>query len=641
MRDEPLPAWQVALAGAMTLSGVGILEWLFGRPDLPLGLAARSLLAVVAVHGGLGFVGGAIGALALRPRGSLANGLAVALLIPIPLLAVLFGTGLRGAAIGVAAVVGLFPFARRLLAPLPLSVGRIGFAHGALFALGVGLVATGSLEGRVPWAAVGVASCALLGIFWRPAVVPTAAAAAGLGVLLWQGLPDPEIGEAPAGAPSVLLVTLDTTRADRLGYEGWEPARTPGLDGLAERGRWFRNAQSLSSWTGPSHLTILTGRSPEGHGALLNGKPLPSDVPHLGAVLGDAGWETGAFVSGFPLQARPLGFHRAFHRYDDQFESPGLSAYGTTLPQRLHKWWTGDREKRWRRNAEDVNAQVLPWLESQGPEPFFAWVHYYDPHLPYEQLSVEGPTDGAWYPLSPAERNEFIASPEAMAHLSALYDEQLAYTDRHLSEVVDAAIRASGGNLWIVVTADHGESFGEHGYYFARDGYEVTGRVPMIWVAPEGQAFETGRDDRLVGSHDIAPTLLGALGLPVPDGVEGFDLFGDADVPERGLVKWHRPETPEQYGVVMSVRKGPYRWIERAPGWMGRRHAEGNAELYDLASDPAERRNLFGTGHPAEAELRPIVPDVAEGREEPGAGNDPKTLDPETREALEALGYLD
>ena len=136
-----------------------------------------------------------------------------------------------------------------------------------------------------------------------------------------------------------------------------------------------------------------------------------------------------------------------------------------------------------------------------------------------------------------------------MAHMSALYDAQLAYTDRHVGELVEAALRAADENLWIVVTADHGESFGEHGLYFVREAYEVTGRVPLILVPPRGHELGRGRDERLVGLHDLAPTLLAALGLPVPEGMDGIDLLADSETPDsetrdRAILKWHEPEEP-------------------------------------------------------------------------------------------------
>jgi arylsulfatase A-like enzyme len=632
---DGLPRWQAPLIGAATLSTLGVVEWAVARPVMPLEAASLSLLSVVAVHAGLGLVAGIGAQLLPSTRGSLSACVAAAVVSLLPAIS-FTSIGARAGVVGGLAAVALFPLVRRSVRALPLTASRLLFAHGFVLAAVVVLAASTGEEGLVAWPPIAAAALATAGLLHRPAFWPNAAGVLAL-VLLWAGgLPGPRFeAGAPEGGASVLLVTLDTLRADRLGFDGHEGAQTPNLDALAAEGRWFRNAQSLSSWTGPSHLSILTGRSPAGHGVHLNGRPLPHGVPTLGGLLSGAGWHTGAFVAGFPVRARTLGIRSTFHRYDDRFAPQGMEAFGSTLTQGLYKRRTADTEKRWRRNAADVNANALPWLEQERERPFLAWVHYYDPHLPYEQVSVEGPTDGSWYALSQAGKQELASSADAMAHMLALYDEQVSYTDRHLGELVAAARAASGGNLWIVITADHGESFGEHALYFARDAYEVTGRVPLIFVPPEGFALATGGDDQMVASFDVVPTLLTALGLEVPQGVEGIDVLSVGPLPDRALVKVHEPEDGGRYARSVSVRDRRFRLIQREQGWRGRELEAAETEFYDVAADPAEERDLAGSGHPVEARLRAVLPGGAQS-----AGGE-ETLDAETRDALKALGYLD
>ncbi len=636
-RQESIPIWQAPLLGAGVLSSLGILEWLARRPESPLEVGGLALASVVVVHGLLGGAGGFAAQLWSRTRGSLAGIAAFALVLLLPAVVYFTGNGLRGAALGLLAAAAAFPLLRRALSALPLTTNRVGVAHGLVLSAAVVVVALQSLEARVPMAPLVVAALALVGFVHRHASWPNLAGFAALAVLVAGGLPTPEFKSTPADdAPSVLLVTLDTLRADRLGFDGFAQAQTPTLDALASDGVWFANAQALSSWTGPSHLTILTGRSPASHGVLLNGRRLPSSVPTLGELLSAGGWHTGAFVAGFPVQARSLGIRDAFHTYDDRFEPAALEAFGSTLTHGFRQWRRGNARRHWRRSATEVNAAVLPWLGQSRTRPFFAWVHYFDPHLPYEQGEIEGPDKGWDYGLSLLEKQAIVSSPERLARIRAHYDLQITYTDRHLGEVVERAREAARGNLWIVVTADHGESFGEHDFFFNRDAYEVTGRVPLIVVPPRNdESLRRGRRDRVVGSHDIAPTLLGLLGQPIPPEMEGTDLLAERADPDRAIIKLHEPEEPGKYQRAVSVRRDGYRLIQREAGWHGRKLAHGGTELYDLASDPGEIHDLAGTGHPQEAALSARLP--REARE-----NGPeKVLDGETREALKALGYLD
>ncbi len=631
----PSRATAVATAAAFALA-LGLAEWLARRPVSPFDAATSSLLAVIAVHLTLGIGAGVVAMFWSPLRRDVASVLAAVIAALLPAAAFALSGGRAAIAVAALAAIPVFAGVRRvvgLLAPTPHAIGRL---LGGVLALAVLAVCFRSADGQGPVFAAVLAGGALLACFRGPAWGPVGLAAFAVASLVALGLPAASRPPAPDGAPSVLLITLDTLRADRLGFHGHEAARTPTLDALAAEGRWFRNAQSLSSWTGPSHLSILTGRTPERIGVVLNGRPLPDGVPHLGTVLGAAGWHTAGFVSGFPLQARTLGVRGDFHVYDDAFEARGLQAFGSTITQGLHERRTRAVPRRWRRSAAEVNAQALPWLAAEAEAPFFLWAHYYDAHLPYEQRETEGPTDGRWYSLTDSERAEIAASRDLLAHMDALYDEQIAYLDRKVAELVERARDTAGDDLWIIVTADHGESFGEHGLYFDRDAYEVTGRVPLILVAPPGDPHPLGPVDAIVGIHDIAPTLLGALGVELPEEIDGVDLY--AKGPPRAIQKLHEPEEPGSYGRSRSVRQDRFRYLEREAGWKGREYFHSATEFYDVEADPLETRNLAGTAHPAEAVLRELAAGAPEA-EVPVT--DPAELDAETREALRALGYLD
>ena len=258
---------------------------------------------------------------------------------------------------------------------------------------------------------------------------------------------------APAERPNVLLVTIDTLRADHLGCYGRQGAATPTLDALARRGVRFETAVAHVPLTGPSHASILTGRGPLGHGFRNNsGFVLAPTVGTAAEDFRQAGYRTGAFVSGFPLDRR-FGFDRGFDTYDDH------------LPRGNDRRRTPYVE----RNADATTDAVLRWLHPSSrpagqPHPWFLWAHYYDPHAPYEPPAA-----------NLAER--FRATP---------YDGEVAFVDRQLGRLFQAlAERSEIDHTIVLVTSDHGESLGEHGE--ATHGifvYDATLRVPWVMAGP-------------------------------------------------------------------------------------------------------------------------------------------------------------
>ena len=413
-----------------------------------------------------------------------------------------------------------------------------------------------------------------------------------VGTALYPGCRHPQPG--PASAASILLVTIDTLRADRLGCYGYAQASTPTLDALAARGVRFATAVSHVPLTGPSHASILTGLTPLGHGFRDNGGfVLPARVETAAEVFAKAGYHTAAFVSGFPLDRR-FGFSRGFETYDDHLPR-GNDRRRTPYVERF---------------ADATTDAALRWIDKfargSDPTPFFAWVHYYDPHAPYEP------------PGDLAER--FRSAP---------YDGEIAFVDRQMARLLTGLETAGSlGHTVILVTADHGESLGEHGE--GTHGlflYEATLRIPWIMVGPR---IDSGRVAATVARGiDVLPTLLDYAGLPPRGGVEGRSLrpaaegreLADSPVYAESLY----PEREYGWAPLHAWRTAHFKFIE-AP----------RPELYDLAADASEATNRVAQ-EPTRAEALRGQLRAALSRAAPKAE---AAIDPETAQRLGALGYL-
>ncbi len=401
--------------------------------------------------------------------------------------------------------------------------------------------------------------------------------------------------------PNLLLVTLDTTRADRLGCYGREGAATPNLDGLAADGALFEQAIAVAPVTLPSHVSLLTGQYPPRHGVRMNGDfRLPEGDTTLAEHLGARGYATAAIVGAYVLSA-DFGIAQGFPVYDEPPVQRDLGPGGIELRH----------EEIVERTAGEVTRAAIELLDGRLAEPFFLWLHYYDPHGEYEP--------------PPPYAGRFSANP---------YEGEIAYVDAELGRVLDAL--RSGGRLdrtLVAVTADHGESLGEHGEN--THGlliYEATQRVPLLLRMPETVPAGT-RSDRLVSGVDLAPTLLELLGQPPLPGAEGLSFAAAARgerMPPRPPVYTEAELPLRAYGwaPLRALRDERYKFI-RAP----------QLELYDLDQDPGESRNIalggldrVGRFVEALAALEATWP-----ADRPEAE---QRLDPAARGRLAALGYV-
>jgi arylsulfatase A-like enzyme/Flp pilus assembly protein TadD len=356
-------------------------------------------------------------------------------------------------------------------------------------------------------------------------LVAAALVALAAGVLLWSR------GRTPAVPPSLLLVTLDTFRADRLGR-----GLTPNLEALAARGVWFEEAVASVPLTLPSHATILSGLEPPRHGVRDNGTYVfPADPPTLATVLQPRGYATAAFVGAHVLDRR-FGLARGFAHYDD----------------RIDRLAEGPSVLESERRGDVVAEAAAAWIRAQTG-PYFAWVHLYDPHAPY----------------APPE-------PHARAH-AAPYDGEVAFTDACVGRVLEAARAVSGEALVVAAVADHGEGLGDHGERtHGLFVYQSTLRVPLILAGPGLPSGERRRG--LARTADVAPTLLAAMGVPAPADLDGADLM--RTMPAEAYAE-SRYAAGFGWAPLFSFRSGALKYVD-AP----------RPELYDLAVDPHETRDL-------------------------------------------------
>jgi choline-sulfatase len=390
------------------------------------------------------------------------------------------------------------------------------------------------------------------------------------------------LGCGRADVPDLLLVTLDTVRADRIG------TRTPHLDALAEEGVLFESAFSGTPLTLPSHATLLTGLRAAEHGVRDNGRfTLSKTVPTLGETLQRHGWATAAFVAAFVLDAR-FGLDRGFDVYDD--------AVGGSSDPLVFEVPS--------RRGEEVTERALGWL--RGVEsPFFLWVHYYDVHAPRDP-------------------------PAPFDALGDAYTGELAYVDGQVGQLL-AGIRAlrPGRELVSIVVGDHGESLGEHGEdTHGVLAYDATLHVPLIAVGPRLPPGVRSRE--FVRTIDIAPTLLAAAGLPPLPGADGTAL--QEIVAGRGTT---RIDGFEALAASLGLGWAPIRGV-RTERWKLTLEPEP-LELFDVREDPDELVNRLETEPAVVIELRGAFESLTR---RPAAAAERPGLPFEARAQLAALGYL-
>ena len=425
------------------------------------------------------------------------------------------------------------------------------------------------------------------------AAVALIAAATVLGAVLAWTLPGCRPEQQPSAGPpklNVLLITLDTTRADRIGCYGYARAETPAIDALAAKGLRFENAFAHVPLTLPSHACMLTGLLPPEHGLRDNGRGKLGPGPvTLAELFSRRGGKTAAFLASFVLD-KQFGLSRGFGVYNDTMTPPADGS---------------DDVFRRENPANTVADRALAWLEQNAGEPFFCWAHFFDPHLPFE----------------PPE-------PYKSRHQDA-YDGEVAFMDAQMKRLLDFLDRRGLRERTLVIAVgDHGESFGAHQEYgHGPLVYETTMHVPLIISLP-GRVPQGETLDRAVGVVDVAATVLDVLGWKKPEAMVNFHSLLDA--PSRPRASYGESEfLLNGYGwaPLRSLTTAQWRYIQcPAP------------ELYDRAADPGEKTNLLTQQPQVAADLKQQLDELVAGMKKGRAIAVP--VDREAIAALKQLGYL-
>ena len=401
--------------------------------------------------------------------------------------------------------------------------------------------------------------------------------------------------------PNVILITMDTTRADHLACYGYPSIKTPNLDALAGRGVLFEQAATAAPLTLPAHCTIMTGMYPTYHGVRVNGNTaLGDEQTTVAEVLSDRGYQTGAFIGAFVLDGR-WGLKQGFKHYDDQFD---LKKYKHLDLGAIQK------------PGNQVMDAALAWLEEQKKGSFFAWIHLYDPHVPY----------------APPEP---YFSEYGSRGRTGLYDGEIAFMDEQIGRCV--AWLAKNGldqKTILILIGDHGEGLGNHGEethgFFI---YDSVVHVPFLVVTPL-PGLQGKRVSSQVSSVDVFPTLLDLAHVAVPSRTQGRSLLpamfrpgnaGESSAYSESTV----PDLQFGWSPLYSLHTARYKYID-AP----------RAELYDIRQDPNEQTNIYpqssDVARKMKAELDRLMTETGKDAPIPQSAN----LDKDTIERLSALGYI-
>lgn len=422
--------------------------------------------------------------------------------------------------------------------------------------------------------------------------------------------------------PNIILITLDTTRADRLGCYGYKRRTSPQLDKLANESVIYTRAIAPSSWTFPSHASLFTGKFPSSHGAqydpegpfiLIDTIKAPTswkdkfrargmgiNEQTLAEILKGAGYTTGAVVAG-PWLKKVFGLHKGFdYHNDDQIN---------VLNGKL---------------ASQVTFQASHWLKkvSLSREKFFLFLNYFDPHYPY------GPPGDFAYTFLP--KDSFPRKRrKTTKEISDLYDAEIFYMDLYIGKLLDN-LKQLGlyDSTWIIVTADHGELIGEHGQIgHGRYLYQKELHIPLIMKYP-GTEYRHRQEDIRLQLVDIFPTILDRLGIPIPPATQGSV---PPSITHPIFAEVYPPPALVRHGDWRALFSGPFKFL-----W----NSKGNNMLFNIEEDPAESVNLLkrypDRAKAMESEMNEFIATLPK----PGPPVPVQKIDKNTKETLKSLGYV-
>ncbi|MFH2002566.1 MAG: sulfatase [Planctomycetota bacterium] len=462
----------------------------------------------------------------------------------------------------------------------------------------------------------------------------------GLGLIAAVGL---SLLLRPEQRKNVLLIVVDTLRADHLGCYGYPRPTTPHIDALAETGTLFSRFYTVVPSTLASFTSFLTSLHPKDHGTSRNGFTVNRSAPIVSEVFQNSGYETSAFVSSFCLSSE-FGMDRGFDYFNEEFNK------GTSLA-----------DNKLIRSARFVTASFLIWLNQRNMEkPFFSMVHYFDPHWPYSPTQATMKLFNA-HESEPGTEPSFIQAQENLSasngipgefekNMHNLYCAEIRCVDTQIGKILDHLKQMELLEDTIVVfTADHGETFWEHDDFFNHGlfVYDTTLHIPLI-ISNPGWVPDRARSDVLLSSLDLAPTLCDLTGIEVPAEFQGESfmellLHGQAPKPAEPLffAEATRPPSVEEGAArpnlnkAKCVRKGPFKFISVPYTHIPRR------ELYNLDTDPEERQNLIDdSGYTDLAtEMEEALRRWANHYRSSDRSENRDAMDSEARNKLNQLGY--
>ncbi len=413
---------------------------------------------------------------------------------------------------------------------------------------------------------------------------------------------------ATLAAPNVVFISVDTLRADHLGVYGFAHNTSPNIDQLANQSLLFEDAICEQPQTGPSLMAMHSSRLPRVTGAIRNGVRLPPTTPTVAMVFRDGGYDTAAIVSNWNLKVNLSGLDRGFAHYDADFGK---------------RWFGRERHEM---TADVVTNRALTWLKERDSEkPFFFWVHYMDPHAPYKkkrgfEAQLHGDTQVKKQAIDPPEER---------------YQTEVAFVDQQIKRLLAALPEE---DTYIVFTADHGESLGNHNYWgHTRFIYQNTMHIPLFIHGP---GIEAGRSTAPVRGIDVGPTLLGLAGLPPLSTMTGMNLLDEqpaANTPR--IFETYGGDVPGGKNVRAALAtRAPRRQGIIQEGWKFIRNEEGSRELYHIAADPAEENNVIEEHPERAADLESLLETWHE--QTPRNQATAEGLSEEDLRMLEANGYL-
>lgn len=476
-----------------------------------------------------------------------------------------------------------------------------------------------------------------------------------LGLRLWAFRP----GSGATARINVVLISIDTLRADHLGTYGYGRDTSPHLDALAVESVVFENAYSQASWTLPSHVTMFTGLDPLAHGVMQPGDRLTEDHITLAERLLAAGYRTAAWVG-----RNEYSFVGANRGFAQGFESYAHAPH--TLPRnRPRRLPPGRRPDQLVGKGAAQTAAVLRWLDAPSDEPFFLFVHLDDVHSQATGPAYNAPAKfrdrfcpGALTGYSGCEASGPCGTrrlqamhagdvplplAEELEKITCLYDGAIAFVDAQVGRLIDG-LRERGllDRTLVIVTADHGESLMEHGEFSHFTVYEEVARVPLVVRFPAGAAAR--RETARVGLVDLVPTILETVGLDPPDAIQGASLLQleHNDVPPEHETTFAIGVEP---GAARLWRRGNAKYVRNARDPDRPDAAQARDELYDLAADPLELTNRIAS----DSELALALSSELDAHERAAlelraargkpVGDATLELPAEEKESLEALGY--